>query len=168
MYLFLYILFHLCFILLCYFFVLFKLFLYCLLLFCLFVFVTAFAIQMCRFGHASKVNWNWERGIEREDMKRGGLEGERFLRQWDMAHVINSGWVDSLPRHLLRSPPLAGVGVSTLVPPHTQNNRQRNSTACLSAHNAPNLFERKNKWREGGGCRVVGNNGLSGRSTDTS
>lgn len=40
-----------------------------------------------------------------------------------MAHVINSGWVDSLPRHLLRSPPLARVGVSTLVPttPPTDN-----------------------------------------------
>lgn len=86
-----------------------------------------------------------------------GQEGERFLRQCDMAHVINSGWVDSLPRHLLRSPPLARVGVSTLVPT-TPPNRQR----TISAHNTPNLLERKKGWREGGGCRVVKNNGLSG------
>ncbi len=79
-----------------------------------------------------------------------------------MAHVINSGWVDSLPRHLLRSPPLAGVGVSTLVSPtHTQ--QQTTEQHCMPLCTQYAQPVRKEEEMEGGRrLSGRGNNGLSG------
>lgn len=73
-----------------------------------------------------------------------------------MAHVINSGWVDSLPRHLLRSPPLPGVASqpsSSPPPPQQTTARHTIHTTCSKG---------RTDWRAGGGCRVEENNGLSG------